>query len=313
MDSLFVNALYSGLSSGESVTYTLPLNTYGTKLGFEFVNFKSKLGEEFKPQVIEGTTKIFNPYLTFELYLDELFQANTNLGLNIKSIQKKIGGNRTADDQLRMPYFGFDFTKTDPYGETNLSPNFTFSPGGFLGASKKNHPTASRAGTGGFFFNYSQGLNRTQKMPGESYAVVRSQVQVPTHTLPSSEQLQLGGFNSVRGYAEGDYMADLGFFIRNDWFFPMYLIPKDWKLQDSETPLRNRIEPIFLADIGAGRLKKTLPGEEHEKFLAGIGLGARLRLYKKSSLILEWAKHVGDAPASGNGPATFNFLFQAEY
>jgi len=313
LDSLFVNTLYSGLSSGESVTYALPLNTFGTKFGMEIVNFKSKLGGDFKPQDIEGTTEIYNPYLTFELYLDEFLQANANLGINIKSVEKTISGIRTADDQLRMPYFGFDITESDVNGETNFSPNFTFSPEGFLGASKKNHPTASRAGTGGFFFNYSQALNRTQKMPWESYAAIRSQFQIPTHTLPSSEQLQLGGFNSVRGYAEGDYLADLGFFIRNDWFLPMYLIPKDWKLQDSATLLRNRIEPILFADIGAGKLKKTLSGEKHEKFLAGIGAGVRLRLYKKSALILEWAKHVGDAPAGGNGPATFNFIFQAEY
>jgi hemolysin activation/secretion protein len=313
LDALFLNALYSGNSSGEALTYTLPLDTYGTRLSIEIVNFESKLGKEYKVQNISGTTQIYNPFLTFELLLNEVFQVNANLGLNIKSVQKKTNGSRTADDQLRMPYFEFDLSETDAYGSTDFTPQFIFSPPGFLGASKKNHPSGSRAGTGGFFFKYIQGFNRTQKMPWESYVSMRSQFQIPTHTLPSSEQIQVGGFNSVRGYAEGDYLADLGGFMRTDWFFPMYVIPKEWKLVDSATPLRNRIETIVFADVGGGKLKKTLSGEEHEKFLAGVGGGLRLRLYKKSVVMLEWAKYVGDKPASGNGPATFNFVFQAEY
>ena len=313
LDSLFLNALYSGNSSGQALTYVLPFDTQGTKFGIEVVNFESRLGKEYKSQNISGTTLIYNPYMNFELILNERFQVNANLGLDIKSIQKKTNGTRTSDDQLRMPYFGFSIIETDISGETDFTPNFTFSPPGFLGASKKNHPSASRAGTGGFFFNYNQGLNRTQRMPWDSYISMRSQFQIPTHTLPSSEQIQIGGFNSVRGYAEGDYLADLGGFMRTDWFFPMYLIPKDWKLADSATPLRNRIEPILFADVGGGKLKKTLSGEQHDKFLAGVGGGLRVRLYKKSVVILEWAKYVGDVPASGNGPATFNFIFQAEY
>ena len=121
-----------------------------------------------------------------------------------------MAGDTTANDQLRIPYFGFDFSKTDSKGQTTFSPRFNFGTSGFLGASHRNHSTSSRAGTGGFFFKYEQSLNRIQKMFFDSYMSIRTQLQAASHTLASSEQFQLGGADSVRGYPEGDYLADTG-------------------------------------------------------------------------------------------------------
>ena len=146
-------------------------------------------------------------------------------------------------------------------------------------------------------------------MPCQSYATIRSDYMFATHTLPSSEQIQIGGFNSVRGYPEGDYLADLGGYAQFDWYFPMYLIPKSWKSPDMDLPWRNRIEPIFFADAGAGKLKKVLPGEKHMKFLAGFGGGFRIRITRNTVALFEWAKHSGDAPQPGSGTAVFNFYF----
>jgi hemolysin activation/secretion protein len=122
----------------------------------------------------------------------------------------------------------------------------------------------------------------------------------------------LGGANSVRGYPEGDYLADMGGSLSCNWIFPMYLFPKDWKLPYSKQTLRRTIEPVAFVDVGGGKLKKVNPGEGHRKFLAGFGGGFRIHLYNKASLKLEWAKFIGDKPGAGGGPSTFNLLFQAE-
>ena len=145
----------------------------------------------------------------------------------------------------------------------------------------------------------------------DSYMYIRSQFQVASHTLAPSEQLQLGGMDSVRGYPEGDYLADTGAVANFDWVFPMYIIPKEWKLPGQEMPLRHQIEPVFFVDIGGGKLNKTLPGERENKFLAAIGGGLRVH-FKYFSLRLDWAENVGDKPTSGAGPSTFYFTFQSE-
>lgn len=311
-DSLFISLLFTSLTYGQSIGYTIPFGTYGTKLGIDTTYFKMKLGKEFKPFDITGKTQIYTPHISFELALEEDFQSNFDLGIDIKSIHKKMDGAQTTDDQLRIPYFGFNLIKSDSFGQTTFSPRFNFSTEHFLGASSRNHPSASREGTGGYFFKYEQSLNRLQRMPGDSYLSIRSQFQVPSRTLPSSEQFQLGGANSIRGYPEGDYLCDIGGSLNVDWVMPMYLIPKGWKLRGSDQPLRHQIEPVLFVDLGGGALKKVISGERKDKFLAGIGCGMRLHFNNSFSVRLDWAIPVGDRPISGSGPANFYLTFQSE-
>lgn len=296
-DSFFITTLYSGRSFGESISYTTPIDNYGTKFGLDLTFFKMKIGREFKSLVITGNTQIYTPRIQKELYLSENFEAYADLGMDIKCVKKKAEGNITSNDQLRLPYFSFDFTKIDAFaGQTSFSPKFTFGTKNFWGASSRNHPTSSRAGTGGTFFKYGQDFSRIQRMPGNSYLSIHSQFQAASHTLPSSEQLQLGGANSIRGYPEGDYLADMGGNLNLEWSFS----------------LRPQIEPLFFVDLGGGKLKKVLPGEKKNKFLAGLGAGLRIRLFNKVFLQLEGAKHIGDEPTSGSGPSTFHLTFQTE-
>jgi hemolysin activation/secretion protein len=310
-DTIFVNTLYSGNSFGETVSYGVPFGTYGTRIGVDVTYFTMKLGKEFKAFDITGNTQIYTPHVSWELALAEDSDAYANLGIDIKSVKKEMGSNSTADDQLRIPYLGFDFSKTDPFGQSTFSPKFDFGTSGFLGASPYDYTKASRPGTGGFFFKYEQSLNRLQKMFLDSYMYIRSQFQIASQSLAPSEQLQLGGADSVRGYPEGDYLADTGACVNFDWVFPMYIIPPTLKLPGQETPLRHQIEPVFFVDVGGGRLNKTLPGEREDKFLAAFGGGLRVH-FKYFSVRLDWAKSIGDKPTSGTGPSTFYFTFQSE-
>ena len=314
-DSLFVNTMLSAGAFGESVLYSIPVTTHGTKVGFNFTYFYTKLGKEFKSYDIEGYTQIYTPYISQELYLSEDFQASVNVGLDIKSIKKYMRDSLTSNDQLRLPYFGFDFSKLDSFfggGQTTFNPKFVFGTANFLGASTRDNSKASRSGTGGYFFKYKQYLNRVQKMPFDSYMLMGSQFQLADRTLPSSEQFQLGGANSVRGYPEGDYLSDIGFSFSFDWVLPMPLLPKEYKLPYSDTPLRDQIHPVLFMDIGAGRLMKTLPGERKSKVLMGLGGGLRINLYESIYVKVEWAGHVADNPTPGTGPSTFYLTVQSE-
>ena len=314
-DSLFISNILSADTVGASAGYSLPVDTHGTSIGMDMTYFNMTLGKELRTYNITGVTQIYDPHISKELYLTEDFQANTTVGMEIKVIKKKVAGTVTTDDQLRLPYLGFNFTKSDAFGgggETNFSPQFTFGTSHFLGASVRNHPSASRDKTGGFFFNYQQNLSRLQKMFWDSYIAVRSFFQGSPYTLPSSEQCQLGGINSVRGYPEGDYLADIGGSISSDWMFPAYFIPKRWKLPWGDTPLRRQIEPFIFTDVGLGMLNKVLPGERDHKFLMGMGGGVQFHFQKNFYVRVQWAKAMGDQPAGGGGPSTFYLTCQAE-
>jgi hemolysin activation/secretion protein len=311
-DTFFMNTLYSSDAFGQSFSYAIPLDTRGTKFSVDALYFKMRLGKEFKSFAIRGQTKIYTPRITWELALDEGSSAYMNLGMDIKSIIRTAANRRTNDDQLRIPFFGFSFSQDDPYGQTSFSPRFNFSTENFLGASEHNHPSASRPSTGGFFFKYEHLISRIQRMPWESYLLISSQFQIGTHTLPSSEQFQLGGANSIRGYPEGDYLCDTAGNLTMDWIMPLYLIPRGWKLAGQKMPLRNQISWALFADVGGGKIRKVSPGELEDKFLAGVGGGLRFSFFNGVYVKLDWAKSVADRPTSGSGPSNFYVTFQSE-
>jgi hemolysin activation/secretion protein len=314
-DTFYLNTAIASLSLGETLSYGLPLGSYGTKFLLDLTYYKMKMGKEYKVYDITGKTRILSPRLEWELALEEYYEAYFDLGLDIKAITKKTSGNVTSSDQLRIPFFSFSFSKTDAFGgggQTSFSPRFDFGTSHFLGASSRNHPSASRAGSGGSYFRYSQGLSRTQRMPWGSYLLIKSQFQAASHTLPSSEQVQIGGGSSIRGYPEGDYIADMGGFADFDWVFPCYIIPEAWKLPGARAALRQQLEPVFFFDLGGGKLKKVESGEKEHKFLMGIGGGLKFNYNGKLFLRVDCAKFLGDRPTSGSGPSTYYLSIQYE-
>jgi hemolysin activation/secretion protein len=315
-DFLFFNSVASADSSGDFMTYVTPIDTMGTKFGFDFSYFTSKIGREFRDYDIVGNTWTYTPHISGEIYLSEAMQIYTDAGLKIQSTKKFQGSDLTVNEQLRVPYYSITYSRIDSFfggGQTTFTPEISFSIGGnFLGASSGNNPKASRVGTCGYYFKYIHTLRRIQRMPWESYVLVRHQFQGVSHTLPSSEQLQLGGESTVRGYPEGDYLADIGATLNVDWVFPLYLIPRDYKLPFDETPLRNEIQPFIFTDIGGGGLKKKLTGERWDKFLMGVGGGLRLNFYNKFNARVEWAQAIGADPTQNSGPSTFHLVVNFE-
>ncbi len=313
-DSVYGSFLFGRREEAQSVTYVRPIDTYGTKVGLSVSHFTLRVGKEYRDFDMTGETKTITPFLTKELYLSEDFDAELNLGMDIKSIRRHTLGQQSSDDQLRIPYLGFDFTKNDSMGQTTVSPRFDYGASDFLGASSKGHPSAGRAGTGGIFEKYELAITRIQKMILDSYAIIRSAFQFSPFSLSSSEQMQIGGVNSVRGYPEGDYTADKGCIINFDWIFPMYLFPDSWKLPHAEQNLKHQIEPVFFVDWARGTLNTPLAGEHRSQILTGIGGGLKISIIKHVSAKVEWAKAVGyDKPISGSGPSTFYFSVQSEF
>ncbi len=311
-DSLFISSNMNSRSAGESITYRTPIDTQGTTLGISYSHFWMRLGQEYKSFDIKGISDQGSVDLNKELYLTENIQVNGITGLYVKSILRTQLDQETSDDQLRIPYLGIDLSENDNMGTTSFSPRLEFGTSGFMGASSMDHPSGSRADTGGFYALYTQTASRTENLFWESYLRLSSQFQATSHTLPYSEQIQIGGEGSVRGYPEGDYLADLGGYGTVEWNFPMYLIPKDWKLHNSQTPLRHQIEPYIFVDMGGGMLKEVLPGERATESLWSAGGGFRVHLYNSVYFNIDLAQHLGDKPTSGSGPSTVSFSLQVE-
>lgn len=116
----------------------------------------------------------------------------------------------------------------------------------------------------------------------------------------------------MRGYPEGDYLADTAATLKLDWIFPLYLLPKEYKLPYSDTPLRNQIQPVVFFDMGGGCLNNTVQGAKNSKFLMGVGGGVRINLYDKFNARIEFAQAIGAGPTPDSGPSNFHISINFE-
>jgi len=280
--------------------YSIPVHSSGTRLGLGYSYSHIHLGGDFKRLAITGDAHTYSGYVLQPLIRRDWIDLTLNTGMDFKEIENDILGTPVGKDALRIWNIGISPEFTDRWGKTFFPNSVHMGFSSFLGASDKVSNGATRVGTGGQFFAYRASLLRFQRLPlGMTYAF-RGQLQLTNDRLAPSEQIRLGGAFSVRGYAEGEYLADYGAFMTNEIYVPTYFFPKDWKLPYSKQPLREQIQGVAFFDFGGGALRGALTGEKHNRTLAGAGIGVRARLFDKVFARLQWATPTGADARNGD-------------
>lgn len=281
--------------------YTYPIRPNSTELSLSASYSEIDLVGDFAALDVEGQAATVGAGVKQRVWTNAFFDTFLTAGFEAKDVSNSILGQEAGHDELRIPSAGFEINETDAWGRTYSPHSFHFGVSDFLGSSKKEDPQASRAGSGGQFFVYRGALVRYQRLPwwGATYSL-RGSLQLTSDRLPSSEQFRLGGAFSVRGYAEGDYLADSGGQISNEIYIPAYIFPKDWRLPNAKEPLQQQVQWVGFYDFGAGSLRSARPGEDHTRSLAGAGLGLRIHLYDKVFGRLQWAARTGPRGNDGS-------------
>lgn len=279
--------------------YNLPLNSSGTNVSFSYSRSHVRLLNDFEALGVKGDASTYGIDLDQPLIREPDIYSSMNIGFDIKSIENTVLGAKAGKDELRILNTGLNTEFTDAWGKTYFPNSFHFGFADFLGASNKVEPAATRAGTGGQFFIYRSSLVRYNRLPGDMILALRSSLQLTPDTLAPSEQFRLGGAFSVRGYPEGEYMADYGGILSAELMVPTYFFPKDWKLPFSHEPLRNQIQGVGFFDFGAGALRKPLPSENDFRVLSGAGGGLRVHLFDRVFARFQWAGQTGRKSESG--------------
>ncbi|HRK61875.1 MAG TPA: ShlB/FhaC/HecB family hemolysin secretion/activation protein [Candidatus Omnitrophota bacterium] len=280
--------------------YSIPVHSSGTRLGLGYSYSHIHLGGDFKQLAITGDAHTYSAYILQPLVRRDWIDLTFNTGMDFKEIENDILGTPVGKDALRIWNIGINTEFTDRWGKTFFPHSVHIGFSSFLGASDKVSNGATRVGTGGQFFAYRSSLLRFQRLPFGMTYVFRGQMQLTNDRLAPSEQIRLGGAFSVRGYAEGEYLADYGAFMTNEIYIPTYFFPKDWKLPYSKQPLREQIQGVAFFDFGGGELRAPRTGEKEGRTLAGAGIGVRMRLFDKVFARLQWATPTGSDARNGD-------------
>lgn len=269
--------IWSKESFGLSHNYEIPIGKHGTKVGLNYAFSTLELGKEFKSLDVKGEATLYSPYISQELFNSDRFRISADAAFDIQNLETTLLGDLFTRDRIRALRTGINMDQFDRWGRTFVRNEFTF---GFnmLGATTGETALASRAGAGSKFFRYIGSITRVQKLPLSTFGIFRATTQLSPDRLVSSQQMQVGGAFTVRGYEEGKLIGDSGLVISAELRSPCFIFPKSWKLPGTQYGLRDNIQLVGFTDFGASFVNKPTAGIKQDDYLMGMGTGLRVKL-----------------------------------
>lgn len=282
-DSLSLSGYLSEGSATFSTAYGVPINRFGTRIsagyGYNQVDIKSG---PFADLDVGGDSYNYNVTLNHPLVFDPDMTTNIFGGYQFNNSTTDFSGVTIARTRVDKVPFGFDFRRLDEYGLWYCRNTFTY--GRERQSSTKD------------FLRYNLDLVRTFALPSNYFAIIRGQGQLADHhPLASTEQFQVGGLSSVRGYPEGHLVGDEGYFLGAEVKFPLPV--SDLNLFGFA--LHESLKGSIFVDHGAAfPYRSGHISNGHEDYITGAGVGLTLNFSRflsgKIDIAVPLAKHGSD-------------------
>ncbi len=303
-DTLYnvVNISEHGDFVGEAMNYIYPLSPTAGRLILSYAYSDVELGKELRPLNVKGGANIWGIGYLQPLADKTNWSLDLDSGFDMKEIWSTVNGQDNSRDHLRVVHFGPNLLVRDSWGTTTLKNDFVFGIPSFLGGNVKVDSRSNHPGAGGQFFVDNIDLNRAQKFFWDSVVLARFQTQLTKYPLVSSQEFRAGGFDTVRGYGEGDSLGDYGFLQSTEWHIPPYFIPKDYKVPWQKQTFWEAVQFVGFADTSVVYLRHAGLNQSANRKLIGVGGGLRVNLTDSVSAQIDWAWPIGDKPVDGPGP-----------
>ena len=192
-------------------------------------------------------------------------RSNDNLLFGVASVSNSV----TDVDQLVLGYSG---AYQDDYGSTSFSATGFWSPGGISAYNDDTDYVQQRDGARD---NYAYGqltLARVTRLPADFTWTIRGELQESNANLLPSEQLGLGGYDTVRGYDEREVNGDNGYLISNEVATPPVSIGEFFGC----SALKDQLQFLGFIDYGGTSLHNVTPADTNPNTnLLGVGPGLR--------------------------------------
>jgi len=282
------------------IDYTIPINGYGTRIGMSATGTRYEASREFAQFGTKGSAYVYSVDMEQPILRTRTLNFDFRFGMDYKQIRNQQQPSFLNKDYLRTIREEFVLDWLDPWkGRTYFV--FGMVTGvDIFSASPQNSQTISNPGAGGIFHKFNFGLSRVQKLPYQMLLFTRGAAQFTQHTLPSSEQISMGGAETVRGYPQSDYLADEGYVMNIELFFPPPVVG-GWKVPFFDRYLDEMVQFIGFFDHGTGLQNNPSPGEQGTRSLASVGAGVRIDVpYIDTSVRLDWGFPVISSPEPGD-------------
>lgn len=179
-----------------------------------------------------------------------------------------------------------------------------YSPGDLLPDESNADYEALRPGAKNTWVYGRASIRYTQRLPMDFALMFWARGQYSSDALLPSEQLGIGGFDTVRGYDENQLTMDNGF-IGN---FEMRTLPIQMISYIRRFPMKDALQFLVFFDYGIGSNHAKLPGEPSHAYLMSAGPGIRYTLDPYFTARLDWGikLHKKSIYTGGDSMVQFN-------
>ena len=255
-----------------SLRWTVPINSYGSKIRLGYLHSNYVVGQAFADLGLQGRTEFYNASFSHPLMKKKNKNLNFNFGWTDKFTKNIILQQPRSLDQEDVYNVTLDYDSLDRFLGKNIA-SLSYQWGK---VDRDETLATSRANTEDQSFDkWLLNLARIQKIYGYTNIMLRGFAQITDKRLLTIEQVGLGGYGSVRGYAPSLYLGDQGYTVSAELMFaPPFLAEKNLFGQR----LSQLVQFALFADHGQVWIVDagTLPNEISDYHLTGYGGGVRL-------------------------------------
>ncbi len=232
------------------------------------------------------TDELFNPAINWQAgmrYSIPLtpfgdYEHALDLGFDFKQTNSNLefGGTDIFSSKVDTAKWGLMYNGrlSDPYGTFDFTVSGFFSPGHLTTLMRSEDYSQARIGTDPQYGYGHLRLERIWHLPAEVTLVNRMIGQIATSRLQSTEQLLLGGQNSVRGYDDRLTAHDEGVQVNVELRSPDFMVGRIGEGDRFE----NRLQFLVFYDFGWGHNKGRFRNEKKNVYLDSFGAGVRYRM-----------------------------------
>ncbi len=294
-----------GASNVFDISYSIPVNAMNGTLQLRTVQNSNRITRsDLDPLGLEAESSYYlinfrQPIIRtlrqeFALSLGFEIQGGQTFIFNDTPFPFGIGPDANGVSRTRVLQFGQDWLRRDQQGAWLLRSQFNFGLGIF-DATTNPAPIPD-----GRFFSWLGQGQRVQRLGGDNYLLLRSELQLSPNSLLPFQQFVIGGGLSVRGYAQNARSGDNGFRLSAEGRFPV--------LHDQARNPVLQLAPFL--DLGTVWNNGSNPnGSVSQGFLAGAGLGILWQPNRHLDLRIDYALPFVDLSDRGNSLQDNGFYF----
>lgn len=277
--------------------YNYPVNP-ALDIGFYYLHSRLKLGKELELVDARGRAYIFGLFLNQGLIMQDNLDLRLNLGFDYKTVKNYLLGIQESQDNVRLLKLGADLDFNDPWGRNIFLAQLDTGIPKILGGMPGKYDFSSRPPAGGRFYKGVFNLFRLQEAPLSTYLLWKNSAQYTAYNLVASEQFQIGGPGSVRGYPPAEHSGDKGYYTALELSLPFYFLSQEARVPFSEEKWYDALRLVLFYDWATVRLNRIEPGEKH-RTLKGWGTGVRLNVRDDLACRVEVGFPLGVKPSDG--------------